>query len=88
MRMIRQIALVGLLTLGLTAIAKVQAPPLWGKLSSGAYSVGFKSLWQLDYSRRYNMRFDDKTTYASGKSPRPILINMCIRSVNPPSQGW
>jgi hypothetical protein len=38
--------------------------------------VGFKSSWRLDSSRAYNRVFDDKTTYASGKSPRPILINM------------
>ncbi len=52
------------------------APPMWGKLEAGPYAVGFKSLWQLDYSRVYNTVFDDKTTYASGKAPRPILINI------------
>ena len=30
----------------------------------------------MDYSRKYNTVFDDKTTYAPGKAPRPILINM------------
>ena len=52
------------------------APPPWGKLAPGPYTVGFRSLWQLDYSRVYNTVFDDKTTYASGKAPRPILINI------------
>jgi pimeloyl-ACP methyl ester carboxylesterase len=54
----------------------VSASPFWGKLSAGPFAVGFKSLWQLDYSRIYNTVFDDKTTYASGKAPRPILINI------------
>ena len=47
-----------------------------GKLAPGPYTVGFRSLWQLDYSRVYNTTFDDKTTYATGKAPRPILINL------------
>ena len=54
----------------------VSAPPNWGKLAPGPHAVGFKSLWQLDYSRVYNTVFDDKTSYASGKAPRPILINI------------
>jgi hypothetical protein len=52
------------------------APSFGAKLLPGPYAVGFKSLWQLDYSRVYNTVFDDKTTYASGKAPRPILINI------------
>ena len=52
------------------------APPFWGKLAPGPYAVGFRSLWQLDYSRVYNTVFDDKTTYAAGKAPRPILVNI------------
>ncbi|HEX5272434.1 MAG TPA: tetratricopeptide repeat protein, partial [Gemmataceae bacterium] len=51
-------------------------PALWGHLSPGPHAVGFKSLWQLDYSRRYDMTFGDRTTYASGKAPRPILVNV------------
>lgn len=53
-----------------------QAPPLWGQLSPGPHGVGFMTLWQFDYSRAYSMTFADKTVYASGKAPRPILINM------------
>ncbi len=56
--------------------AAAPSPPLWGKLVPGLYSVGFRSVWQMDYSRKYNTVFDDKTTYAPGKAPRPILINM------------
>jgi hypothetical protein len=51
------------------------APPLWGLLAPGPHAVGFRSLWELDYGRTYNTRFDDNTSYASGKAPRPILIN-------------
>lgn len=53
-----------------------QAPPLWGKLSPGPHGVGFTSFWELDYSRSYHMTFADKSTYATGKAPRPILINL------------
>jgi tetratricopeptide (TPR) repeat protein len=52
------------------------SPPLWGTLRPGPYAVGFRSTWQRDDSRRYNITFDDRTTYANGKSPRPILINV------------
>lgn len=48
---------------------------MWAGLSPGPHAVGFKSLWRLDYSRRYNMTFPDKTVYARGKAPRPILVN-------------
>jgi hypothetical protein len=49
---------------------------LWGKLNPGPHYVGFRSVWELDTSRPYNMIFEDKTAYASEKSPRPILINI------------
>jgi dienelactone hydrolase len=52
------------------------APSFRAKLPPGPFAVGFKSLWQLDYSRVYNTVFDDRTTYASGKAPRPILVNI------------
>lgn len=52
------------------------SPPLWGRLEPGAFAVGFKTTWRLDYSRRYSMTYTDKTTYASGKAPRPILVNI------------
>src|SRR5262245_36759314 len=63
-----------LLTIVLTGFAGAQAP-LWGKLPPGPYAVGFAAGWQLDYSRRYNTTFDDKTSYAAGKAPRPVLVN-------------
>jgi dienelactone hydrolase len=73
---LRQVALAGILLIALPGLATAQSPPLWGRLSPGPYAVGFRSLWQLDYSRRYNMTFGDKTAYAPGKAPRPILVNL------------
>ena len=52
------------------------SPPFWGKLAPGPFAVGFRSLWQLDYSRAYNTVFDDKSVYATGKAPKPILVIM------------
>jgi dienelactone hydrolase len=57
------------------------APPFWGKLAPGPHAVGFRSVWELDYSRAYKMVFDDKTVYGSVKSPRPILINIWYPAV-------
>jgi pimeloyl-ACP methyl ester carboxylesterase len=74
--MIRRAALVAVLVLGLSGLARAQSPPLWDKLPPGPHPVGFKTSWQFDYSRRYNTTFDDKTTYAADKAPRPILINL------------
>jgi hypothetical protein len=74
--MIRRVGLVGLFVVALPGVAAAQSQPLWGKLSPGSYGVGFRTVWQLDYSRRYDMTFADKTTYATGKAPRPILINI------------
>jgi len=58
-------------------------PQMWGKLKAGPHAVGFRSVWQFDYSRTYNTVFDDKTTYASGKAPRPILINIWYPAKKP-----
>jgi pimeloyl-ACP methyl ester carboxylesterase len=75
-RTMAQVVWVGLFGVVSPGLANAESPPLWGKLAPGPHGVGFKSLWQLDYSRRYNTTFDDKTTYAPGKAPRPILINI------------
>jgi pimeloyl-ACP methyl ester carboxylesterase len=69
------LALLSTTLLAARGLAAPPSPPLWGNLVPGPYRVGFRSIWQLDYSRRYNTVFDDKTTYAAGKAPRPILIN-------------
>jgi hypothetical protein len=71
---LQQICALAVMVLG--ASARGAGPPGWGTLTPGPFTVGFKSSWRLDSSRAYNRVFDDKTTYASGKSPRPILINM------------
>ena len=73
---LRKAPLVCLLLFSLTDNVRSQSHPLWGDLHSGPYAVGFKSLWRFDFSRTYNTTFEDKTTYATGKAPRPILINV------------
>lgn len=60
----------------LPTAASAQSPPLWGSLQPGKYRVGFQSHWEFDYARTYQMTFADKTTYADGKAPRPILVNI------------
>jgi dienelactone hydrolase len=74
MTRMKQIGVLAVVVLG--ASARGAGPPGWGTLTPGPFTVGFRSSWRLDPSRAYNRVFDDKTTYASGKSPRPILINM------------
>jgi pimeloyl-ACP methyl ester carboxylesterase len=71
---LQQIGALAFMVLG--ASARGAGPPGWGTLTPGPFTVGFKSSWRLDPSRAYNRVFGDKTTYASGKSPRPMLINM------------
>jgi dienelactone hydrolase len=56
--------------------AIAEGPPLWGGLAPGPFAVGFRSTWELDPSRTYNFTFADKTKYAEGKAPRPILVNL------------
>jgi hypothetical protein len=70
------LALAALFAVELTGHANGQSPPLWGKLSLGSHAVGFRTVWQLDCSRGYNMIVGNATTYAAGKVPRPILINI------------
>jgi pimeloyl-ACP methyl ester carboxylesterase len=77
MRMITYLQHIGALAVILLgASVRGAGPPGWGTLTPGPFTVGFKSSWRLDSSRVYNRVFDDKTTYSSDKSPRPILINM------------
>ena len=56
--------------------ASLSTRPLWRVLKPGKWNCGFQSLWQFDYGRTYNTVFADKTEYAQGKSPRPILLNI------------
>jgi pimeloyl-ACP methyl ester carboxylesterase len=88
--MLRKVSplVIGLLAQVLITSGQVaaSAPPSWGNLEPGPYAVGFRSLWQMDYSRVYNTVFNDKTTYASGKAPRPILINLWYPAERPSNQ--
>jgi hypothetical protein len=70
-------AIVVVLAVGIAAgRANAAEFPLWGNLPIGSCSVGFSSHWEFDFSRAYNTKFADKSSYATGKAPRPILINI------------
>jgi hypothetical protein len=64
------------LFIGVYNNALSQTLPFWGDLPKGPYAVGFKSLWQFDYSRSYHLDSKDKATSVSAKAPRPILTNI------------
>src|SRR5258708_6782127 len=72
----RSFSLVVLLLGVLTGRSHAGDFPLWGNVPKGPYAVGFRSPWQFDYTRTYNMTFEDQASYATGKAPRPILINI------------
>lgn len=75
-RTICRAARVGLLVIGSAGAADARLPPPRETLPRGPHAVGFKTSWQLDYSRRYDTTFGDGATYAPGKAPRPILVNL------------
>jgi dienelactone hydrolase len=63
--------------ISITSMASfAQRPLFWGGLASGPHKVGFRSSWEFDYTRTYTIQFKDGTRYASGKAPRPVLINI------------
>jgi len=68
-------AAVAIVVLALPAALAAEPPALWGKLTPGPHAVGYQTSWELDSTRKYNTTFDDGTTYAPGKAPRPILVN-------------
>ena len=72
-----------LLLLMIVQRAEASRPPLLGGLEPGPFAVGFRSTWELDPTRTYNTTFKDKTTYANGKAPRPILINIWYPAERP-----
>jgi hypothetical protein len=75
-RTLRPLWIIGLVKAFLSpAVDAQQSPSLWGDLRPGPYSVGFCSKWQRDFSRRYHIVYDDRTSYATGTAPRPILVN-------------
>lgn len=80
--LIRFVVGIGLVVNAAASLAGAQSPQLWGKLAPGRYPVGFRSEWQFDHSRRYNTTFDDKTKYADGPAPRPILMNIWYPAAN------
>jgi dienelactone hydrolase len=59
-----------------------QENSLWGELKAGPYSVGFKRIYELDYSRTYTMQYIDSTSIVSEKEPRPMIINIWYPAEN------
>lgn len=64
------------LLVSLCGLTLSQTPAVRDDVSKALYAVGFKSLWQFDHSRSYRLQGDEKTVPVTGKSPRPILINI------------
>ncbi|HEY0079574.1 MAG TPA: tetratricopeptide repeat protein [Pyrinomonadaceae bacterium] len=64
-----------LLALGFSS-ANAQTPVLWGNLESGSYAVGFKFIYQQDYSRVWKAT-EDSNGYpqATGRG-RPVRISV------------
>jgi hypothetical protein len=89
MRSIRVSLLIGALASALypSGGSSQEVPVFWGKLKPGPHAIGFKSVWELDFSRTYNRVFEDKTTFAPGKAPRPILINTWYPAKKPDHVG-
>jgi hypothetical protein len=58
------------------ALPSEGAAPTQSPLPHGSHKVGFKQQWHFDYGRTYQMRLKDGKSYASGKAPRPILMNL------------
>jgi dienelactone hydrolase len=79
---IRRVALISLFVIVAPGRADEHSTRLWDKLPSGPHAVGYKASWQLDYSRRYDMSFDEKTVYGPGKAPRPVLVNVWYPAKN------
>lgn len=76
LRWIGWVAIAGLPSTPFADRAAAASPPLWHELTPGKYAVGFRSVWQKDYSRTYDTAFGDGTAYAPGKAPRPVLVNV------------
>ncbi len=72
----RAMLLLAYFILGPTGVAAVQERPLWAGLEVGPHSVGFRSLWTLDYGRTFASTFEDGSSYGDRKAPRPILVNI------------
>src|SRR5262245_21758157 len=54
--------------------ASAQEPLLWGSLKPGPHAVGYRNLYQLDHTRRYDPEFATDPTKPPVHKPRPIYI--------------
>ncbi len=65
-----------LLTTILPFYSAAQTPALWGHLNSGPYEVGFRFIYQQDYSRGWRAK-EDANGYPQGETRgRPIRISV------------
>ena len=54
--------------------ASAQEPLLWGGLKPGPHAVGYRTLYQLDHTRQYDLEFTTDPAQPAAHRPRPILI--------------
>jgi Tetratricopeptide repeat len=67
-------ALVGVVVALSSGPASAQEPLLWGSLKPGPHAVGYRSLFQLDHTRRYDPELATDPTKPPAHRPRPILL--------------
>jgi hypothetical protein len=57
--------------------SNAQTPALWGDLEVGSYAVGFKFIYQQDYSRDWNVAEDSNGYPLAIGRGRPVRISVC-----------
>ncbi|HKI84209.1 MAG TPA: hypothetical protein VKA63_07730, partial [Candidatus Krumholzibacteria bacterium] len=62
------------------ALAQNETPPLWGELEPGTHAVGFRHLWQLDFSRIWPRSTALDST--AGNVSRPMRIDLWYPAVS------
>lgn len=66
---VRAVGVVALIALAPASLF-AQEPLLWGSLKPGPHAVGYRTLYQLDHTRRYDPEYSTDAKPA----PRPILV--------------
>ena len=64
------------LTIHENSIAQSKPSPIWGNLEKGNYNVGFKVLYEFDYSRVYHGPQPVTGKSFPGETARPIRIGV------------
>src|SRR5262245_10553836 len=63
-----------LVAVGVAGSARSQEQLLWGGLKPGPHAVGYRSLYQFDHSRQYDLEYTTDPAKPAAHRPRPILI--------------